>query len=480
MAVDFAVAFAVAAGRNDLVVRPILGVINAVPPDSLDANVLSQLSAPRDRFPDTVSVVADGDERPNIRAKPIDERASAGRHRQLNLAAWLRVACVPKGLEPRFDHGPIVVEPVGQDGVTPNTVVPYRPRFGLIETRDPWARIGGSSGPPISGGSAGARDARRKDRSAGSGKGHGAAGIRPSVCSCRPPLSAKATCVTDTDWRPRAVTIGVMADHTQMDPEASAELHRAVARSVAIHERAQRKIGDPRPGSPAAADAVIPHARWIITSANMAVGVAADHLFAWKLIVDGRQIPVYAPMTLLRTALEGAVLTRWLVDPRPGALERVSRGVAAQLDDYDERRKFETSVKARAKTEGLLEPLPPSAPGKSGADRLAELITARDDAGIPAIKQPGSTDLMMRFGAPDYRDVSSLYRLVSAFAHAKPWALHATSVGPTSPSGTQGIQGGQVTANDDVIIGTTDLVAGIVETAIGDLERYLGIGTSAV
>lgn len=270
-----------------------------------------------------------------------------------------------------------------------------------------------------------------------------------------------------------------MDDHTRMDSDASAELLRAVGRADAIRERAQRRIGDPQPGSLAAADAAIPHARWVIVSANMAVGVAADHLFAWKLIADGRLIPVYAPMTLLRTALEGAVLTRWLVDPRPGALERVSRGVAAQLDDYEERRKFEASARSHAKAEGLPEPPPPTDPAKSAVDRFAELTAARDAAGIPAIRQPGPTYLMTRFGAPDYRDVSWLYRLVSAFAHAKPWALHGTTLGPTSPSGTPGMQGGQVTASDNIIIGTTDLVAGIVETAILDLESYLGIGKSA-
>ncbi len=78
-----------------------------------------------------------------------------------------------------------------------------------------------------------------------------------------------------------------MEDHTPVDAEASTELRRAVGRADAIYERAQRRIGDPRRGSPAAADAVVPHARWVIASANMVVAVAADHLLGWKLIADG-------------------------------------------------------------------------------------------------------------------------------------------------------------------------------------------------
>ncbi|MGO9181051.1 MAG: hypothetical protein ACLQBX_15040 [Candidatus Limnocylindrales bacterium] len=52
----------------------------------------------------------------------------------------------------------------------------------------------------------------------------------------------------------------------------------------------ERDAGSATPdgaGSLAAADAVVPHVRWVIASANMVVGVAADHLLGWKLIADG-------------------------------------------------------------------------------------------------------------------------------------------------------------------------------------------------
>ena len=40
-----------------------------------------------------------------------------------------------------------------------------------------------------------------------------------------------------------------MDDQTPMDPEASAELRRAVGRADAICERAGQRIDEPRPGS---------------------------------------------------------------------------------------------------------------------------------------------------------------------------------------------------------------------------------------
>jgi hypothetical protein len=257
-----------------------------------------------------------------------------------------------------------------------------------------------------------------------------------------------------------------MTDGVPMESKAVGELKRAVERADAIRERLGRMTHDPRPGSQAAIDAAIPHARWIQMSASVALAVASDHLTSWKLIVDGRVIPIYSPMTLLRAALEGAVMCRWLVDRRPGSRDRVARGLAAQLADYDERRKWEVAIGAPER--------PPSA-GKSGADRRADLVTARDSDGIPIVRLPGATDLARGFGAPGYRDISGFYRLMSAFAHAKPWALHATELGPAVPTAVPGVHGGRVTSSDAILVRATHLVAGLVETAVMDLEWYLGV-----
>lgn len=101
-----------------------------------------------------------------------------------------------------------------------------------------------------------------------------------------------------------------------------------------------RAYVEPRPGSTAAVDLQrSPHARWIQTSASIALGGAADHLSTWQVVVQARRLPTYAFATLLRAALEAALVTRWLVDSRVSPGERVGRGIAAQLADYAERAK---------------------------------------------------------------------------------------------------------------------------------------------
>ena len=91
-----------------------------------------------------------------------------------------------------------------------------------------------------------------------------------------------------------------MDDHVPMDPEATAELRRAVDRARPIHATVQGVFRAPQPGSIAASDAAIPHARWVLLSADMALGVASDRLTAWKLLVESRLIPIYSPMALFR------------------------------------------------------------------------------------------------------------------------------------------------------------------------------------
>lgn len=265
-----------------------------------------------------------------------------------------------------------------------------------------------------------------------------------------------------------------MTDTTNMDPDAARELRTTLLRVDDLRSRAGRRPPEARPGALGAADADVPHARWVVAGANMAIGVAVDHLYAWQQLVGAGPIPIYAPMTLLRTALEAAVTTRWLVDPRPSARERVGRGIAAQLDDYDERRKFETI--ARARTPGYP---PPSAGAKSAPDRIADLKADRDGAEIPVVRLLGPTELMKNWGAPGHQDFTWLYRLLSAFAHAKPWALHATNIGPTGPSDTAGLSSGVVTASDLVLCGATIAVTDTTAAALAELEAYLGIGPEA-
>jgi hypothetical protein len=203
----------------------------------------------------------------------------------------------------------------------------------------------------------------------------------------------------------------------------------------------------------------------------MGLNVSVDHLFAWGLIIRGGLLPIYSEMTLLRGALEGALISRWLLDPRATPMTRVAQGVAAQRDDYDERRKFEESIKA---------PPRPAGAGKSGADRLADLTKVRDRDGIPVVPFRRATYLAAGYGVPGYSDISWLYRLVSAFAHAKEWALTATTLGLSTDAHTPGVKYGGVTASESIVLSATGIVIDHVETAVAEYQAYLGLPPAPV
>jgi hypothetical protein len=248
-----------------------------------------------------------------------------------------------------------------------------------------------------------------------------------------------------------------------MDPEAVQELRTALARLDALHSRAEAVNGtDPQAGSAGAADAALPHARFVLTNAGRSLTVAVDHLGAWSLIVQAGTIPLFAPMTLLRAALEAASLARWLIDADVASATRVARGVAVQLADHEERKRFETAGE-----------IPAGPGGKSAAGRAADLRAARDRDGVPLLPVERATTLAKLYGPPGHADRSWLYRLTSAFAHGKEWALLAMTLGQTEAAG-EGYGRGLMSANDKLVAGTTTLTVLQVELSVGAMEAYVG------
>lgn len=257
-------------------------------------------------------------------------------------------------------------------------------------------------------------------------------------------------------------------DTRPLDPEASTRFTEALARVEGLERRLQIVArAEAESDSRATADGASPHARYILMFSGMAMAVAVDHLVAWRRIATSGPIPIYAPMALLRGAFEAAVLVRWLVDRRVAASERVGRGIAAQLVDYEERGKFEADAKSPEER--------PSGMGKSARARHADLVAARRNDGIPIVPMLGPTALAGGYGVPGFRDQRWLFRIMSAFAHAKPWALNATTMGPVTAHGTPGLMRGAVTTSDIVIVGATTIVVDHVETALLELETYVGL-----
>ncbi len=94
----------------------------------------------------------------------------------------------------------------------------------------------------------------------------------------------------------------------------------------------------------------------------------------------------------------------------------------------------------------------------------------------PRIGFPATTFLAAKFGVPDYSDSSGLYRLVSAFAHAKQWALARMSLeqgGPAAQAGTDSWAG-----NDRIAVGASVVVTDHVVKALSD-AREAPHGSSA-
>jgi hypothetical protein len=175
--------------------------------------------------------------------------------------------------------------------------------------------------------------------------------------------------------------------------------------------------------------------------------------------------PIYSLMTLLRTPLETSALARWLLDPRASSTERVARGIAAQLEDYRQRREFETAVHRTT----------PPASGATARDRYAQLEAARSASKLPKISVPKWTGLITDFGPiDDGRDASWSYRMASAFAHGFAWAALATNLGQGIAVGP-GIQKGPISANEGVVLIVAERAIRAVTQATTEFEWYIGV-----
>lgn len=162
-----------------------------------------------------------------------------------------------------------------------------------------------------------------------------------------------------------------------------------------------------------------------------------DHLVTWHHVVSSGFSPTYAHLSLIRTAHESSWLAYWLMEPGIDAATRLARGVAAQWDDYDERRKIEEAL-------GVPQYQPPA---KSAADRLSDLkveaaargLTRLNKNSQPVLATPllSAVELFDKYEPSPHGRGSYLYRLYSGYAHGKQWALTqgARAAGPSDAAG---------------------------------------------
>ena len=105
---------------------------------------------------------------------------------------------------------------------------------------------------------------------------------------------------------------------SRQDPRITAELRTMLGVVPVLRERQETVVraNSKARGSPADLDGQHRLGRFVWEIASQSLGVAGDHLEAWRrLIEEAHTQPGWAHMTLLRGAIESASLCRWLIDP---------------------------------------------------------------------------------------------------------------------------------------------------------------------
>lgn len=182
----------------------------------------------------------------------------------------------------------------------------------------------------------------------------------------------------------------------------------------------------------------------------------------------GRRSPEtasFAHWTLIRGAIEGTSVGRWLCDPTIDGTERLRRAAGVQLADYEERLRFERRIGARlAKPKGR---------GRTAAQRIAAL--ERRLGQTRPIPMPSATDLFARHALPDdkgLRPGEDLFRVISAIAHAKVWSLPALTTVSERIEHPSGRLSMRLSSDDELILDVTQVAMRVAADALAAIEWY--------
>lgn len=245
------------------------------------------------------------------------------------------------------------------------------------------------------------------------------------------------------------------------------------ARILGSLERTFQRQGEivrqgPVPGSRAARDGRTALGRMAWDLAAPAGAIGLDHLLAWRTLrLKAMNQPLFAHVTLLRGAIEGAAIVRWLCDPGVDSVERMRRAAGLQLADYDQRLRFERRLASQLNK--------PTGRARTAAQRIDTLEGLLRKRKAKPIAMPSATDLFARYAlVADDEGLAGegLYRLISSLAHAKQWAL----LGLTQREGTEPQDGGryavQMSASPRLAFGLTAVAMHVATDAMGDFEWY--------
>lgn len=179
----------------------------------------------------------------------------------------------------------------------------------------------------------------------------------------------------------------------------------------------------PPPGS----DLALDDAEWPYASASALVSVglssAREHLHAVRLLVEAQELFPAAVATLCRSALIGASLAVWMLEPDERS-ERLRRSLSLAVEDYKRHLQYGRDVK------GLLPPEQVTPIADEQLDRLelrrSQVLSLLDDVGgvrdvnlsddvIPSALKVAVPD------APQRGPMTLRWRSMSGAAHALAW-----------------------------------------------------------
>ena len=158
------------------------------------------------------------------------------------------------------------------------------------------------------------------------------------------------------------------------------------------------------------------HVETAYSQASILIEVASDHLSAFVRAITQPALSI-SPWSSIRGVLEAASISRWLLDASLQAPGRASRSLQFRCEGLSQQVKF-------ARVSGDDEYL------KGAVRRLEDVLQHASTHGLELRQDaqatpkallnpmPPTTDLIK-----DYLGEEAAYRLLSAMAHAHPWAL---------------------------------------------------------
>jgi hypothetical protein len=143
---------------------------------------------------------------------------------------------------------------------------------------------------------------------------------------------------------------------------------------------------------------------------------ATDHSIALKKLLEGK-VPTIAPWTCVRAGLEAAAYSCWLLNPKIDARQRISRSIAFRYEDLTQQVKLACAMCDEKRVAYLKNRIAEQEKESEALGYLAILDKNQKKIGV-AERFPRATECIEKELGEEI-----LFRIMSAMAHAKSWAL---------------------------------------------------------